>query len=192
MPELHNHSTRRCWPLRLLDALDRLTEHTGRAIAWLTLAMVLLTCAVVFMRRGLDIGATGLQEAVLYMHAAVFMLGAAYALKHREQVRVDIFYRRFSSRQRAWVDSLGGVVFLAPLCLFIALISWQFVADAWRIREASTDSGGLGYVYMLKTLIPLAALSLLLQACAEILRSLLLLMGLLAAEEEQADSEVAL
>src|SRR5690606_2981453 len=151
---------------------------TGRGLAWLTLAMVLTTCAVVILRRVLGMGSIALQESVIYMHSAVFLLGAAYALKHGAQVRVDIFYRRFSGRQRAWVNCLGSLVLLLPLTLFTGFISWDFVTSSWRIGEGSTDSGGLAGVYLLKSLIPLMASSLTLQALAELVRNLMLLMGL--------------
>src|SRR5690606_4839133 len=104
--------------------------------------MVIITCVVVVMRRVFNLGSIGLQESVTYMHAAVFMLGAAYALRMGAQVRVDVLYRRFHFRTRAWVDSLGALLFLLPVSLFIGFVSWDFVAASWRIREGSTDSDG--------------------------------------------------
>lgn len=165
------------WLRGLISALDGVTEWTGRTVSWLAPVMVLTTCAVVILRYFLGISSIALQESVTYMHAAVFMLGAAYALKHHNQVRVDIFYRRFHPRTRAWVDALGALVFLLPLAVFIGWISRDFVLSAWQIRETSTDSGGLRAVYWLKTLIPLLALTLVIQALAEVLRHLLILMG---------------
>lgn len=161
----------------LVCALDALTEWLGRTVAWLAPIMVLITCTVVLMRYGLGQGSVALQESVTYMHAALFMLGAGYALKHHKQVRVDILYNRFQPEGRAWIDALGGLLFLIPLAVFIGWISQDFVRSAWRIREVSADSGGLPWVYLLKTLIPLLAVSLMLQAVAEVLRSLLQLMG---------------
>jgi TRAP-type mannitol/chloroaromatic compound transport system permease small subunit len=163
---------------QLIRGLDRLTSALGQTVAWLTLLMVIATCVVVVLRRGFDIGSIALQESVTYMHAAVFLLGASYALQRGGQVRVDILYRQFSTRRKAWVDSLGTLIFLLPVSIFIGLISWDFVCSSWQIREGSTDSGGVGMVYLLKTLIPLAAMSLTLQAIAELLRNLLILMEL--------------
>jgi TRAP-type mannitol/chloroaromatic compound transport system permease small subunit len=171
-------ATTGCWPKQLIRGLDRLTSALGQTVAWLTLLMVIATCVVVVLRRGFDIGSIALQESVTYMHAAVFLLGASYALQRGGQVRVDILYRQFSTRRKAWVDSLGTLIFLLPVSIFIGLISWDFVCSSWQIREGSTDSGGVGMVYLLKTLIPLAAMSLTLQAIAELLRNLLILMEL--------------
>lgn len=157
---------------RLVSTIDTFTEWTGKIIAWLAAAMALLTTVVVVMRYGFNTGSIAAQEAVTYLHATLFMLGAAYALKTDAHVRVDIFYRRFSPTTQAWVNALGGIVFLLPLCLLIMMISSDYVRQAWRIREISMDSGGIPAVFLLKSLIPAMALTLLLQGIAEILRNL--------------------
>ena len=83
--------------------LDAFTESCGRVLAWLALAMALVTAFVVIKRYGFNAGSIVAQEAITYMHGTLFMLGAAYALKSGAHVRVDIFYRDFSERARAWV-----------------------------------------------------------------------------------------
>lgn len=160
----------------LLRPIDRLSELSGRLLAWLTLLMMILLALVVLLRYGFEIGSIALQESVTYLHATVFMLGAAYTLKRDGHVRVDIFYRNFSPRGKAWVNSLGGIIFLLPLCVYIFFISWDFVAQSWLIREISPEPGGIPAIFLLKTLIPLFALKLGLQGLAEILRSLLVLL----------------
>ena len=160
---------------RFVNAVDRFTENTGRWLAWLCLALALTVCLVVLLRYGLGIGSIAVQESVTYMHAMIFMLGTAFTLKRDGHVRVDIFYRRFSPRTRAWVNSIGGIVFLVPFCLFIVGISWQFVFQSWVIREGSPDPGGIHAVFLLKTLIPLMALNLVIQCLAELARNVLVL-----------------
>lgn len=162
-------------PLNLLHMIDRFSEVTGQLLAGLSVVMMLLLCMVVTLRYGFDIGAIALQESVTYLHASIFMLGAAYTLKQDGHVRVDVFYRNFSPRQKAWINSLGGIVFLLPLCGYIVVISWDFVLQSWQIREVSTEPGGIPGIFLLKSLIPLMAINLALQALAEILRSALLL-----------------
>ncbi|HTF97627.1 MAG TPA: TRAP transporter small permease subunit [Cellvibrio sp.] len=169
---------------RSILLLDSIAEYTGATTAWLTGIMVLIACLVVTLRHVFDIGSVALQESVTYMHAMVFMLGAAYALKSGDHVRVDIFYRTFSARSRAWVDVLGSLLFTLPLMIFIGWGSLEFVKESWRIGEASTDSGGLGGVYLLKSLLPAMALSVSLQALAEMARSLLVLMNITPAMED--------
>lgn len=191
MPDYSSHLTTTSWPQQLVKGLDKFTATLGKAVAWLTLLMVIATGIVVLLRRGFDIGSIALQESVTYMHAAVFLLGAAYALQEGAQVRVDILYEKFSRRSKAWVDSLGALILLLPVSAFIGFISWDFVINSWQIREGSTDSGGIGVVYLLKSLLPLAALSLALQALVELLRNLLVLMGISEDRDEAAHASDA-
>ena len=160
----------------LARAIDRFTLASGRVLAWCSIVMALITSAVVLMRYGFSTGSIALQEAVTYLHGALFMLGAAYALRVGAHVRVDIFYRRFTARQQAWVDALGGIVFLLPLCAVVVAVSAGYVADAWAIRETSPEPGGIPYLYLLKTLLPLMAINLGVAGCADILRNAMVLL----------------
>ncbi len=157
--------------------IDRFTDVCGRLLAWLLLAMALLTTAVVVLRYGFNTGSIMAQEAIIYLHGCVFMLGAAYTLQQDGHVRVDIFYRKFSRRGQAWINAVGGIVFLMPLCGFILVSSWDYVAASWIIRESSAEAGGVPAVFLLKTLLPLLALNLFLQALAETLRNAAVLVG---------------
>lgn len=136
--------------------------------------MVLVTFVVVVMRYVFDAGLIWVQESVTWMHAVVFMLGAAYTLRDEEHVRVDVFYRNMSPRRRAWVDLIGVAIFLLPLCVFLAWNSLDFVAQSWRIREMSRESGGLPYplVPMLKSVLLLMPLAVAMQGLSLFLKSL--------------------
>ena len=87
---------------RLAWLFDGLNEGLGRLVSWLSLLMVLVTFLVVVLRYAFDLGWIWLQESVTFMHATLFLVGAAYTLKHQGHVRVDIFFRRFPARTRAW------------------------------------------------------------------------------------------
>ena len=152
---------------------DRISEFTGRATAWLTLVMVIVTFVVVIMRYVFDAGLIWLQESVVWMHAFVFMVGAAYTLAREEHVRVDIFYRDMNPRRRAWVDAIGVVVFLLPVCGFLAFKAWDFVTISWSLKEASRESGGLPYplLPLLKVVLIIMPLALALQGISLLLRS---------------------
>lgn len=155
--------------------IDAFTERTGKWLAWLVLGMAFTTALIVVLRYGFNIGSILAQESVTYMHGSLFLLGAAYALKNGAHVRVDIFYRDFRPRARAWVNALGGIVFLMPLCLFIIWSSLDYVSESWSMRESSPEPGGIPAVFILKSLIPAGAINLSLQGIAEILRSVLVL-----------------
>jgi len=162
---------------RLLAFIDRANALIGRGIAWLTLAMVVVTVLVVLLRYLFSTGWIAMQESITYMHALVFMLGAAYALQRDAHVRVDIFYQRLSVRGRAWVDLLGSLLLLVPFCLFVIVTSWDYVSVSWTLLEGSREAGGLPGVFLLKSCIPVMALLVLLQGLATVLRSTLLLAG---------------
>jgi TRAP-type mannitol/chloroaromatic compound transport system permease small subunit len=160
-----------------MSFIDRLSDLTGRATAWLTLVMTVVTFVVVVLRYAFDAGYIWIQESVTWMHALVFMLGAAYALRYEEHVRVDIFYRRMTPRGRAWVDAAGVILFLFPLCAYIAFESWDFVKASWAIREASRESGGLPYPFvpLLKSVLLVMPVLLALQGLSLLVRSVGLL-----------------
>ena len=159
-----------------IKLIDLLTEGLGRVLSYLSLLMVLLMAAVVLLRYGLNSNSIALQESVTYLHGVLFMLAAAYTLKHDGHVRVDIFYRDFQPATKAWINCLGTLVFLLPVCGYIFFSSLHYVAESWRVREASPLPGGLPGVFLLKSLIPLFAFTLCLQAMAEFIRNLLFLM----------------
>jgi TRAP-type mannitol/chloroaromatic compound transport system permease small subunit len=166
-------------PGRPDNLLDRISTHIGRAAAWLTVFMVFVTVAVVLMRYVFDAGQIWLQETVVWMHAVVFMLGAAHTLRAEQHVRVDIFYRTMSRRRRAWIDLLGVLVFLLPVCLFLGWTSFDFVTQSWSIREASREPGGLPYPFipLLKSVLLLMPITLALQGLSMFLGSLQALRG---------------
>jgi TRAP-type mannitol/chloroaromatic compound transport system permease small subunit len=161
------------------DALDRISILSGRITSWLTLVMVIVTVIVVVMRYVFDAGAVWLQESVVWMHAVVFMVGAAYTLQQDEHVRVDIFYRGMSERRRAWVDLLGTLLFLLPLCLFLGYKAWDFVVVSWQLTESSREPGGMPYPFvpLLKSLTLVMPLLLVLQGVAMLIRALQVLRG---------------
>ena len=162
-------------PETIADRIDRISVASGALVSWLTLAMVLLTVVIVVMRYVFDSGLVWMQETLTWMHAAVFMLGAAYTLQRDEHVRVDIFYRGMSERRRAIVDATGVVLFLLPLCGFLIVEAWQYVAASWSINEISRDTGGLPYpaIPLLKSVLLVMPLLVAFQGVALLIRSLL-------------------
>ena len=153
--------------------LDRISSILGKASAWMTLFMVVVTFVVVVLRYVFDAGLIWLQESVIWMHAFVFMVGAAYTLQQEEHVRVDIFYREMSAKRKAWVDLLGVLLFLFPVCGFLFWKSLDFVTVSWKLQEASRESGGLPYplVPMLKSIVLVMPLTVSLQGVAILLKS---------------------
>lgn len=159
----------------IINKLEQAAEISGRLISWLTLLIVIITFIIVILRYVFDIGSIAMQESISYFHAFVFMLGAAYTLKHDGHVRVDVFYRNMTPTKKAWVDLLGTLLLLFPVCLFIFVSSWDYVLTSWEQFEESGEAGGLAYVYILKTTLLVMPVLLMLQGAALALKNLLLI-----------------
>ena len=159
--------------------LTRASEWTGRTIAWITIPMVAVTFLVVLLRYAFDSGWIWMQESVIWMHAAVFMLAAAYTFAHDEHVRVDIFYRKLDVRRRAIIDIAGSLLLLLPMMIFLIASSWDYVSVSWSIREGSREAGGLPYPFvpLMKSLIPATAALLIVQGVAKLLGDLAVLIS---------------
>ena len=152
----------------LTDYLNRFSELVGSIIAWLTLPMVVATFLIALLRYAFSLNWIWMQELVVWMHAVVFMLAAAYTLKRNEHVRVDIFYRQFSGRSKAWVDLIGSLAFLLPVSIMLIVTSFDYVVTSWSIGEGSREAGGLPFPFvpMLKSVIPVAFVFVALQGIA--------------------------
>jgi TRAP-type mannitol/chloroaromatic compound transport system permease small subunit len=157
------------------DRIDRLNSAIGRAVAWCALAVVLVQAAVVLMRYALALGSLWLSETVVYAHATMFLLAAAWTLKAGGHVRVDIFYARARPRTKALVDLFGALILLLPFAVVLGWLALPYVARSWALLERSREASGLPLVFLLKTLIPLFALLLALQGIAQAIRAALAL-----------------
>jgi TRAP-type mannitol/chloroaromatic compound transport system permease small subunit len=162
---------------QLVNGIDRFNGWVGETVSWLNLAMVLITFTIVLLRYGFQLNWIWLQESVTYMHALVFMAGAAYTFRDEAHVRVDIFYRRFTERGKAIVNLVGGLVLLLPMVIFLALVSFDYVMMSWSLFEGSREAGGLPFLYLMKSYILIMAGLLFLQGIASIGRSILALRG---------------
>lgn len=193
--------------LRFADGIDRLNEWMGRAVRWLTLVMVLVASYNAIVRYlaqfasrdaasagplekllipvgevAISLNSNGFLELQWYLFSLVFLLAAAYTLKHDAHVRVDVLYGRLSAKGKAWVNLLGTMLFLIPFCVMILWTAWPAVQESWALREMSADPGGLPR-YPIKTIIPIAFLLLLLQGLALVIRQVAILRGLFPGDE---------
>ena len=161
----------------LANSLERMTAAIGRAAAWLVLIVVTLEFALVVARYLFSLGSIWASETVIYAHAALFLLAAAWTLQTNGHVRVDIFYAEAKPRTKALVDLVGAVVFLLPFTAVLLWLSTAYAARSWAIFERSQEVSGLPLVFVLKTLIPVFALLVGLQGVAQIIRSTAILQG---------------
>ncbi len=161
----------------LINLIDTFIEWSGKTTSWLVLVLILLICYDVAMRYLFQQGSVALQELEWHLFALIFLLGAAYTLKHDEHVRVDILYqsRFMSDKKRAWVNILGTLFLLLPFCILILISSWPFVENSFYYNEGSPDPGGLPYRFLLKSSLLIAFSLLILQALADMFRNILTL-----------------
>ncbi|MCV2883625.1 TRAP transporter small permease subunit [Aestuariibacter sp. AA17] len=155
--------------------IDRANDTLSRIVSWFTLLMVLITCLIVILRYVFNMGWIAMQESVMYLHAAVFMLGAAHTLRVNEHVRVDVIYRTLSPQKQALIDLGGSLFLLLPVNLFIFAMSVEYVVNSWQLLEGSPEAGGLPFVFILKSLLLMFAFTMTLQGIAEIIRQSLTL-----------------
>ncbi len=156
---------------------DHLNDAVGRAISWLTLAMVLVAFAVVVLRYVFSVGFVWMQESYVWLHGVTFMMGAGYTLLHNGHVRVDIFYHPRGERFKAKVDLFGALFLALPVIFLITWASWPYVVDSWSRFEESREAGGLPGLFLLKSVIPAFCLLMGLQVLSLAARAALVLAG---------------
>lgn len=147
-------------------AARRLSDGLLAVALWASLLMALAQFFAVLARYLFGFSAAWLGESVVYFHASLFMLGAAGALKAGAHVRIDVFFAKFSAEDKAMIDFLGVHFALWPMMILILSAGEGFVAASWRVFERSAQSDGLPLLFLLKTLIPVFALSMIVQGFA--------------------------
>lgn len=152
--------------------LDRLIKYLGEAVSWLTVLLVLVIVVDVFLRYLFNSTSAASFELEWHLFAAIFLLGAAYTLQNDKHVRVDVFYHRFSTKGKAWVNLIGTCLLLLPFCMVAFYESLSFVKSSYSVLETSPDPGGLPARYVIKSAIPVGFLLLGLQAISIVFKSI--------------------
>lgn len=156
--------------IRVLEAVNL---HVGNIVRWSALLMLLLQFVIVVLRYVFGISYIFLNEGVLYLHAALFMLGAGYTLLVDKHVRVDIFYAKRSRQGQAMIDLFGHIFFLIPSMVVLIVYSWPSVQASWKIIEGPISVGGIPASFLLKSLIPAFCVLLIVQCLANLLNDLI-------------------
>ncbi|MCM5571131.1 TRAP transporter small permease subunit [Burkholderiaceae bacterium FT117] len=157
-----------------MNAFNASLERVVLALGWVArasvLALVLLVAANVLLRYAFSWSPVGLQEFEWHLVSPIALLGMAYAVHHRADVRVDFLYDGFGERGRALVDVASGLLTLA-VGVAIAWLAIPYVMQAYEIGEGSPDPGGLPLRFLLKAFIPLGFSALALQGLVDTLRA---------------------
>lgn len=161
---------------KLIDHVEWFVELVGGLARFCVLALVLLVATNVILRYLFSIGPVGLQELEWHLISPIALLGLAYSMKHRADVRVDVFYERLSVKKRALVDLAGSLLTIA-VGGYIAWLSIGYVEQSFHLQEGSPDPGGLPMRYLLKAFIPLGFSLLVLQGLADVMNAMMVLRG---------------
>ena len=161
----------------LISLIDSVIYRLGEAAKWLLPLLVLSVAASVFALSIFGVTTTKWLESARYFQAFIIMLGAATALLASQHVRIDIFHTRMSAIGKARVDLIGYLILLLPACILLVWNAQSFVSVAWSIREGSSEADGIRGVYVLKTLIPIFAITMLTQGLAIATRAAMTIQG---------------
>jgi TRAP-type mannitol/chloroaromatic compound transport system permease small subunit len=129
--------------LAISAAIDRLNAKIGAVANFLILLSCLVSAGNAMTRYAFNLSSNAWLEAQWYMFAVVVMFGASYTLRRNEHVRVEIFYLMLSERGQEWLDLICTLLFMVPVCLLLAYLSWPFFYQAFEVNEWSSNAGGL-------------------------------------------------
>lgn len=171
---------------RISKAIHYLNERVGRAVSWLTTALMLLVVYDVVARYFFSETQAWIMELEWHLFGLIFLFGAGYAFKHDKHVRVDLFYAKFSPKDKAWVNFIGGLLFLLPWTAVMGYTCYEFAVLSFQAGEGSPDPGGLPARYLIKFAMAAGMCLLFLQGLASIIDSWLVLRGYPGAQPEEA------
>ncbi len=162
--------------LRLSRIIDAVSRFFGKFIIWLVLAAALISASNAVARKAFNVGSNAFLEIQWYLFGAVFLLGAGYTFLQNAHVRIDVVAGKLSMRVRTYIDIVGILVFLLPMCWFMIEFAWPVVAGAYASGEMSSNAGGL-IRWPVYALVPAGFALLGLQAVSELIKRLAFLQG---------------
>jgi TRAP-type mannitol/chloroaromatic compound transport system permease small subunit len=180
--------------LKLSSLIDWINERVGHSLMWLVLAAVLISAGNAIVRKAFNMSSNALLEVQWYLFSAVFLLGAGYAFLKNVHVRIDFLSSRLTPKTRSWIDIIGIVIFLVPLCLLLISLSWPLFVGAWESGEMSQNAGGL-IRWPVYALVPFGMSLLLFQGVSELIKRIAFLRDLIpdplahAEHSESLDAE---
>jgi TRAP-type mannitol/chloroaromatic compound transport system permease small subunit len=155
--------------LKISSAIDAVNAKFGVIANYLVLIAALISAGNAGSRYLFSESSNGWLEIQWYMFAAMVLLGGPYTLKMNEHVRVDLVYGMVSERTRIWIDIVGGLLFLLPICIILTYFTWPWFVDSWKINEASSNAGGL-IRWPVKLMLPVGFALMALQGISELIK----------------------
>ncbi len=153
-----------------MNPIEKLIEKIGQAISWFNVILIGLICMDVLFRYFFSFTKNWILELEWHLYSMVFLLGSAFALQKEKHVRVDVFYQKFSERNKTIVNLIGTIVFLLPWCYLVITSAYKFASNSWYIGEGSSQPGGLPARYIIKSMIVIGFVLLFLQGMVMIVK----------------------
>jgi TRAP-type mannitol/chloroaromatic compound transport system permease small subunit len=164
--------------LKLEQLINSFSDLLGKIAGLLLILLLFNVFYDVVMRYVFNDVSIGMQELEWHLYATIFLLGVSYALRHDGHVRVDLIYERIGTKRQGWVDLIGTLIFLLPFTILVFYYGLGFVAESWDMSEQSGDPGGLPYRWAIKSMIPIAFVSMAISGIGLILNSINRIRGL--------------
>ena len=162
--------------IKLAKGIDLLNENIGKAISWLNFILMLLVCFDVINRYLFNYTASWINELEWHFFALIFLLGAGFAFKNDQHVRVDLFYTNFSAKDKATVNFWGSLIFLLPWTIILCYFAFSFAWESYLDGEVSAEPGGLPARFIIKFAIVAGLFLLFLQGVSSLIHSLVTLL----------------
>lgn len=151
---------------KIINSLESVVAGIGKAAGYLNLMLIAVIVIDVALRTIFSLTGAWVIEVEWHLFAVIFLLGIPYAMQHDRHVRVDLFYERFTHKDKRLVNFLGTVIFLLPWAAVLLLTGWHYASEAFATGEGSPNPNGIPYFFPIKAMIPFAAGLLLLQGLA--------------------------
>lgn len=162
--------------LSVSRGIDWMTQKLGQSLCWLLLAAVVISTVNAITRKAFSLSSNAYLEAQWYLFAVIFMIGAGYVFLHDQHVRIDVFSSKLKRRAQVWIDVVGIVVFLLPLCVFLIWTALPSLITAFETQEVSASPGGL-IRWPLYALVPVGFALLAVQTISELIKRVAYLTG---------------
>ena len=158
--------------LRLAHAIDRFTERSGLVFAWLLLPLLAVVCCEVLARYAFQRPTIWAYETIYLLCAALFMLGAAYALRVGAHVRTDFLWEKWPPRTRAAIEIAVYLACFFPVMALFLVAGLEATWSSYLTDERSADTSWFPPLWPLKALVPASALLLIVQGVSELVKSI--------------------
>jgi TRAP-type mannitol/chloroaromatic compound transport system permease small subunit len=157
--------------IRIVQYIDKFTDRTGMAIAWLNVPLVVVVAWEVIARYFFHAPTIWSFDVTYMLYGTIFMLGAAYALHKGAHIRTDFFYEKWSVKTKGMVDSISYILFFFPSIVMLLAASGNEAWYAWTINETSEQTPWRPILWPYKSVVPLTCVLLLIQGLSEVIKS---------------------